>query len=403
MAKLHRDSGALVILLGCIIALGPLSTDMYLPSLPALMEIFAADAAAVQFTLSAFMVGFALTQLIYGPLSDRLGRKPVLLSGVAIYTLASLVCLLAPNIETLIAARFVQALGACSGVVLGRAIVRDLHERERAAQVMAMIAVVMAITPTLAPIAGGYLHHYFGWQANFIVMACFGVALWLLVALFLAESNTRRDPNATRPCPMLRNFASLLRNPAYCGYATCVAAGYGGLFSFISGSSFVLIDVYGLSETAYGYCFGSIALTYGCGAMIASRSAVRLGLLRLLGLGSVFCLLGGLGMAVLVLSTTALTDGASGHFLFVLGPMLIYMVGFAMIMPLAQAGALQPFPHMAGSAAALMGFIQMSAAALIGSAVGHALDGTARPLALAVAFCALLGLAGYLAVRRVKP
>ncbi len=403
MAKLHRDSGALVILLGCIIALGPLSTDMYLPSLPALTEIFAADAAAVQFTLSAFMIGFALTQLIYGPLSDRLGRKPVLLSGVAIYTLASLVCLLAPNIETLIAARFIQALGACSGVVIGRAIVRDLHERERAAQVMAMIAVVMAITPALAPIAGGYLHHYFGWQANFIAMACFGMALWLLVALFLAESNMRRDPNATRPGPMLRNFASLLRNPAYCGYAACVAAGYGGLFSFISGSSFVLIDVYGLPETAYGYCFGSIAFTYGCGAMIASRSAARLGLLRLLGLGSAFCLLGGLGMAALVLGTTALTDGASGHFLFVLGPMLIYMAGFAMIMPLAQAGALQPFPHMAGSAAALMGFIQMSAAALIGSAVGHALDGTARPLAFAVAFCALLGLAGYLVVRRVQP
>ncbi|MBX3455144.1 multidrug effflux MFS transporter [Ferrovibrio sp.] len=399
MAKLHRDSGALVVLLGCIIAIGPLSTDMYLASLPSLTTVFDTDAARVQLTLSAFMVGFALTQLIYGPLSDRLGRKPVLLGGVAIYTLASLACLLAFNIEMLIVARFIQALGACSGVVIGRAIVRDLHERERAAQVMAMIAMVMAITPALAPVAGGYLQQYFGWQANFVAMACCGLMLWLLVALLLAESNMRRDPAATRPGPMLRNFASLLRNRAYCGYALCVAAGYGGLFSFISGSSFVLIQVYGLSETAYGYSFGAIAFTYASGAMIASRMAPRLGMQRVIAIGSTICLVAGLSMAALVWGAPAFTGG-NGHWLLVEAPMLLYMVGFAMVLPIAQAGALQPFPHIAGSAAALMGFLQMSAAAVIGIIVGHALDGTALPLALAVAFCSLVILAGYLTVRR---
>lgn len=399
MAKLNRDSLALVVLLGCITALGPLSTDMYLASLPSLAQLYRTDAATVQLTLSAFLAGFAATQLVYGPLSDRFGRKPVLLVGVMIFVLASIGCALAPSIEALIGWRFVQALGACSGVVLGRAMVRDLFERERAARMMSMIAMALGLTPAVAPVLGGYLHAHLGWQANFVAMALIGLALWLSIVLLLAESNQRRDPAATRIGPMLHNFATLIRHQRFRGYVACIAFCYGGLFSFISGSSFVLMGVFGISETAFGYCFGLVVIGYIGGAMIGARFTVRLGVDRMLQLGVGCCALGGVLMAVLALTAHQL--GQSWHWFSLVGPMLIYTAGVGLTMPQAQAGGLQPFPQMAGSAASLMGFTQMTVAALVGIGVGHALNQTALPLAFAIAAMGLLTAASYwLIVRR---
>lgn len=383
MRPLPRDSTALVILLGCATALGPLSTDMYLPSLPALAAIYGTDAASVQLTLSAFLAGFAVTQLVYGPVSDRFGRRPALLFGIALFTLASIGCAFATSVEWLVGWRFVQALGACSGVVLGRAIARDLFEGAHAARALSMMAMVLGLTPAVAPILGGYLHAWFGWQANFFAMALVGSLLGACVLVFLAESNQRRNPTATHVRPMLRNFAGLARHPRYRGYVLCVAFSYGGMFSFISGSSFTLSRVFGVGETVFGYCFSLIVFGYLCGGFIGTRLTLRLGVDRMLGVGAACCALGGGGMALL--QSWAWSNGLDWHWFSLIGPMMVFTMGLGLTMPQGQAGALQPFPHMAGSAASLMGFVQMTVGAVAGIFVGHALNETALPLSWTVA------------------
>lgn len=401
MRKLRAESLAMVVLLGCTTALGPLSTDMYLASLPALTQLMQTDAARVQLTLSVFLAGFALTQLCYGPLSDRYGRRPLLLGGIGLFVLASLACAMAESIEALIFWRLVQAMGACAGVVLGRAVVRDLFERERAARMMSMIAMALGVTPAVAPVLGGYLHHFLGWQSNFIAMAFIGLALWLAILLLLGESNRRLDPAATRPLPMLRNFARLLGNRSYRGYVACVACCYGGLFAFISGSSFVLVQVFGVTETLFGYCFGMIVVGYISGAMLGARLTMRLGTDRMLRWGVGICATAGAVMLLLALMGQG--AGVRAHWLTLVGPMILYMVGLGLTLPQAQAGGLQPFPEMAGAAAALMGFTQMTSAAGVGIFVGHSLSETSLPLAGTIAAMGILTAASYwLIVRRAR-
>jgi DHA1 family bicyclomycin/chloramphenicol resistance-like MFS transporter len=398
LRPLARDSTALVFLLGCAIALGPLSTDMYLPSLPVLIGLFGSDTATVQLTLSVFLTGFALMQLVYGPVSDRFGRRRVLLAGVALYTLASVGCAFAASIEWLILWRFVQAFGACAGVVLGRAIARDLFEGAAAARALSMMAMVLGLTPAIAPILGGYLHAWFGWQSNFLAMAAAGLLFGLCVLLLLPESNQRRNPLATRPGPMLRNFAMLARHAGFRGYVACVAFSYGGMFAFISGSSFTLRAVFGVDETMFGYCFMLIVVGYICGGFIGTRLTYRFGVDGMLLLGAGLCALGGLSMALL--QGLAWLMGGGWHWFSLIGPMMLFTMGVGLTMPQGQAGGLQPFAHMAGAAASLMGFVQMSVAAVTGIAVGHALNDTALPLSIAIAAMGVATLLSYLLIVR---
>lgn len=367
----------LIVLLAALVALGPLSTDMYLPALPTLTTVFGSGVDQVQLTLSVFLVGFALAQLVYGPLSDRYGRKPLLLAGLVLFALASLGCAAAGSIETLIVLRLLQALGGCGGPVLGRAVIRDLYDREKAARMLSYIGTAMALAPAIAPILGGYLLTALGWQAIFVVLALYGFIGAGTVQLTLGETNTRRDPHALQPRRIVGNYSLLLRDRRYLGYALSCSFVYAGLFAFISGSSFVIIDYYGFPAQQFGYLFALVVVGYMSGTLISGRFGSRLGHDRLLLIGAGLCTAAGVAMVLLsVLFMQVAT---------VIGPMVFYMLGVGMVMPQAMAGAIGPFPQMAGVASALLGFLQMSIAAVCGILVGHLHDGTALTMTLAIA------------------
>jgi DHA1 family bicyclomycin/chloramphenicol resistance-like MFS transporter len=390
--------GTSAILIGAV-ALGPISTDLYLPSLPAIGRDLRAAVAATQLTLSVFLASFALAQIPVGPLSDRFGRRPVLLAGLCVYVIASIACAVAPTIETLIAARAFQAIGACAGVVLGRAIVRDIYGRDGAARMLAYIGTAMALAPLIGPVLGGIVESNFGWRWNFAILLSFGLAALLLTWTGLGETNTQPDRAALDPRRMTANFRALLGDRAYLGFALTVAFSYAGLFSFISGSSFVLIDGLGVPSKSFGFFFAAIVAGYMTGTQIAGRFTMRLGIGRMVWIGGATSLVGGLAM---VTSAGRASPGFWAPFAIV-GPMVIYMIGTGIVMPNAQAGGLGPFPRMAGAASALMGFLQMAVAALFGIAFGQLHDGTPLPMAGLVAAAACCSLASFVTLARARP
>ncbi len=377
------NSLAVTILLTALVALGPISTDLYLPSLPGMARAFGGDVDQVQLTLSLFLAGFAVGQLVYGPLSDRFGRRPVLLAGVALFVIATAVCALAPSLPMLIASRFVQALGACAGPVIGRAVVRDVYGREGAARVLAYMSAAIALAPAIGPIIGGFLEIWFGWRANFVALLVFGIAGLAGAYAILPETNRDPDPRAAMPVAILSTFGMLLRNRAFLGYMLCYTAGYGTLFAFISGSSFVFIEAVGLAPEQFGFCFAFMVVGYIAGAVLSGRLIRKQGLDRLIAAGGIIAAAAGAALAGIGWSGMAL-EGLEGAMLLLV-PAAIVAFGIGLVMANAMVGAISPFPRAAGSAAALVGFVQMSGAALLGLAVGYFYDGTPRAMTGAMA------------------
>jgi DHA1 family bicyclomycin/chloramphenicol resistance-like MFS transporter len=392
---LKPDTLAMTAVLALLTALGPLSTDMYLPSLPAIAADLGATTAGVQLTLSTFLLGFAVGQFLYGPVSDRVGRRPVLLFGLALFTLASLACALAPSIETLVAARFVQALGASGPIVLGRAMVRDLYEGPRAGRELSRMGSIMGVVPALAPILGGVLHEGFGWRANFAAAMVFSVGLGLVILTLMPETIRARSREPLSFLAILRGFRDLLRHRAYRVYVSFSALAYGGLFAFISGSSFVLQGVYGLAEIPYALSFGFVVLGFIGGTFAAQRLAGRIGLDGTIGLG-VAALAGG-GLLMLALVAAGVPSS-----LAVSLPMALYALGVGLTMPQSMAAAMGPFPDRAGAASSLLGICQMSFAALVGIGLGQFLGGSALPLPLAIAAAGILAFALFHATKRTR-
>jgi MFS transporter, DHA1 family, multidrug resistance protein len=393
---LRPESFAASALLTGLVAFGPLSTDMYLPSLPTMMRDLNADVGQVQLTLSVFLVGFALGQLLYGPLSDRFGRRHVLMGGIAIYVAASVACVLAPTIGSLITARFFQALGACAGPVLARAVVRDVHGREGAARILAYMGTAMALAPMFMPTVGGYLVMGFGWQAIFIFLTVYSATLLTLVASQLKETNAWKNPRAVDPGTLIGNYLGLFASRVYVGYILTHAFVYCGLFAFISGSSFVFIEFLGLAPNLYGICFGTVIAGYMAGTVIAGRLTLKVGIDRMCLAGGFLSLVSGSVLAGLAWSGVATVAA-------VMIPMFAFMISMGVIMPNAMAGAIGPFPKMAGAASALMGFVQMTLAAGIGLAVGQLDDGTQIPMTTAVAvmgWCAFLSFVFLIGLRK---
>lgn len=376
-----------------MVALQPLSTDLYLSSLPAIGRDLNASVAEVQLTLSLFLAGFALAQLVVGPLSDRLGRRPVLLGGIAIYFVAAIACALAPDIVTLTVMRFIQAVGACCGVVLGRAIVRDIYGPDRSARMLAVISSVMSIAPAIGPVIGSQVQVLLGWRWNFGLLTLVGGVALMAVWHLMGETHHQREGYAFTPTRILRAYREVLSAPAFRGYAMAVACSYSGLFAFISGSSFVLIQVLEVDTAFFGYCFLSVPAGYFIGTQIAARLTLRLGIPRMVAMGAWINLGAGLVMAACAWSGLA-QPGALGIAVIV-APMVLYMVGMGIVLPNGIAGALVPFPWMAGTASALTGFLQVGTAALVGFAVGYTFDGTAIPMTSAIALMGLATLLSY--------
>lgn len=384
----------LLLITGCLM-LQPLSTDLYLASLPHLTGYFDASPAAVQQTLSLFVIGFGSAQLVSGPLSDRYGRRPVLLGGLGVYIGASIACGLAPTLPVLVAARFVQAVGCCTAVVVARAIIRDAYPAAEGARMIAKASSLLSLAPLLGPIAGGYLQVAFGWRAAFAVITAFGALLAIASSRWLHETNADKNPAAMRLRPLLRTYGRILTSPAFWAYALPGALSYAAIFVFISGSSFVLIQVLGVPTEYYGYCFAFGVAGYLGGTLLCRRLLGRIGLERSLTIGTTLGGLAGLGFLAAVL-------GGAHHWSVVLAAQFLAMAAHGINFPCAQAGAINPFPRQAGAAAGLLGFFTMVAALLAGTWVGISHDGTLRPLATISATLGVLLFAGAALLRRQR-
>jgi len=390
---------ALTALLAALSAIGPLTTDMYLPSLPDIARQLDASTAQVQLTISAYLIGFAVGQIFYGPVSDRQGRKPVLIAAIALYCVASLACALSTSIEMLIVARAFQALGGSGGIVLARAVVRDIYSGARAGRELSLIGSVMALAPVLAPIAGGLVQTGFGWRATFLTLVIVGLLGAAIVLLLLPETLSARAAEPVSMRSIFRSYRLVARNPSYLAYLGIASASYAGLFAWISGAAFVLQNLYGLTPFDFGIAFALGSIGYMTGSALAARLVVKVGLDRMLGIGGCACATGGLGMVV------AVALGLTSSLSLVL-PVAVYLAGLGMVLPQSIAGAMTPFPERAGAASSLFGFVQQSAAALCGAAVGWFLGQNAWSLVIGVAAmgCATLGLwLATLGIRRAAP
>lgn len=390
---LRPNTLALTALLAALTALGPLSTDLYLPSLPDIGRFFGVSPAWVQLTLSAYLIGFAAGQLVYGPISDRHGRRPALFAAVAIFCVASLICTFAPSIESLIAARALQSFGAAGAIVLARAVVRDLYAGARAGKELSVMGAIMALAPIAGPIVGGLLHTAFGWRATFAALLLAGLALGLLAVRKLPETLKFPAPEPVSLRSMLAVYRSLLARREFLVYAGIVTACYSGLFSWLSSASFILQDIYGLSPLGFAINFLPSAVGYLVGTSIASRIVSQIGIPRTIGLGAAALLSGGVSM-IIALSV------AGASVLAVALPAALYIVGLGLTFPQAMAGGLTPFPERAGAASSLLGFIPQFFAATAGATVVASLDGTAWPLAIALTVMGALTLLFWVMARR---
>ena len=363
-------------LLTAIVGVGALSIDMFLPSLPTIAAVFETDAGTAQLTVTLFLGGLAVSQLVWGPLSDRLGRRRVLLAGLAVYALAGTACAFVPGIRALIAARIVQALGAGSGPVIARAVVRDLYEPARAARILAAMGTAQALTPILAPVIGGWVHALAGWHAVFLVQGAFGLAFLLTAWRVVPETNVYAGTRSSEP--VVQRLAMLLGHPRYLAYVAVAALMFGGQFAFITGSSFALIGLLGVSPTTYGLCFAAVATGLMAGNFVSVKIGGRFGIDAMLRAGTTIGAVAGLIMAGLAWAGIA-------SVVSVIAPMFGFAFGLGFVLPNAAAGAIGPFPRMAGLASAVLGFVQLTGSALYAVAVSRFDDGTLRPMSTAVA------------------
>ncbi|WP_149263637.1 multidrug effflux MFS transporter [Actinomadura sp. K4S16] len=382
----------LVLVLGALTALAPLSIDMYLPALPRMSADLSTGAVQTQLTLTACVVGLALGQAVAGPLSDALGRRRPLLAGLVLYAAASLLCAAAPTVETLIALRLVQGAAGAAGIVIARAVVRDLYDGVAAARFFSVLMLVNGLAPILAPVLGGQLLRIVPWPGVFAVLAAIGVALFLGSLLGLAETLPagRRETGGLRAAAAAGK--ALARDRAFAGYALTIGLSFGALFTYISGSPFVLQDIYGMSPQGFSIAFGANSLGIVAAGQAGALLAGRVALVRLLAAGLAVVAAGGAVLMAAVLAGWGLAGVLPGLFLVAAGQGLILPNATA----LALAG--RP-PRVAGTASALLGVTQFALGGAAAPLAGVAGPGTAVPMAVTIAALAVLAPAAAVASR----
>ncbi len=352
-----------VSLLGALlVAIGPLSMALFTPAMTEIVRAFGTTEAAVKMTLSLYFAGFALAQLVCGPLSDGFGRKPVAMAFMAIYLVASALALFAPTIEFLIAARFLQGVGAAVGVAISRAVVRDLFTNERSARIMNLIGMILGIGPAFAPTLGGVTMELFGWHAIFALMLVFGIAIVVVIHFALVET-VARDMSRVRPGAVVRSYSQLLRSGYFMSSGLALGGAIGAFYTLAVVLPVILMGRLGLSPTQFGLGMLLQSGAFFSGSLVVRRAMGIYGAYRIMPAGLAFIAAGSIALAVLL-------RVMEPSFINVMGPVALYAFGAAFIMPAMSTASLAPFPHIAGAAAALGGFLQMG-----GGLVGGLLAG----------------------------
>jgi DHA1 family bicyclomycin/chloramphenicol resistance-like MFS transporter len=388
------STGLVVLVLSLLLGIQPVTTDLYLPALPALTEGFGAGMAQAQLTLSALLLAFGASQLFWGPLSDRYGRRPILLWGLSAYTLAAVGAAFAPSMDLLIVWRTLQGAAMGAAVMCARAIVRDLYSPLEGARAMSRGLTGLGIIACAGPLLGGLLSDLFGWRIALLAPALFGAASLAVIALCMQETAPAADPLALQPARMARNWWTILRNPTFLTFSALSATSYGGLFTFLASSSFVFIKVLGLSKTQYGLAMFSIAFVYVISTFLCRRLLPRFGVRRTVAIAGAITLSGGTLMAALAYS------GVTHVLAFVL-PFHLFMMAHGVHQPCSQSGAVGPFPQAAGTASAINGFLMMVLAFGMSAWLGSHLDGTVFPMVNGIWFwCLLIALTAWFPVRK---
>jgi DHA1 family bicyclomycin/chloramphenicol resistance-like MFS transporter len=382
-----------IVILGALSAFAPLAIDMYLPALPALQLGFGATPAQVQMTLATFFFGFAVGQAFYGPIADRHGRKLPLYVGLTLFTLASAACAFAPSIGAMIGLRLVQALGACAGVVIARAMVRDLFTPEDGARVFSMLMVVQGLAPILAPLIGGYVLAWFGWPTIFWVLAALGAASLAACVFRLPETRVANPSRSLALGEVLRVYARLLVHRGYAGNVLAGAFSISGMFAYIAGAPFVFIEWFKLPAQHFGWLFAANSLGILAVSQINGLLLPRLGTVRLLRIGA---LIQACGAGALVAAAATGFGGIAG----IIAPLFVYVACIGVVYPNSVALAMGPHPENAGAASALLGTLQYTLATVCALAVGglHAVQ--PLPMALIMVAC---GAGGVLVHRVLVP
>ncbi|HZS79120.1 MAG TPA: Bcr/CflA family multidrug efflux MFS transporter [Ktedonobacteraceae bacterium] len=382
----------LVLILGSLSAFGPLSIDMYLPSLPALSRDLNASASAAQLTLSACLLGLAFGQVIAGPLSDTLGRRRPLLIGLIAYTVASLLCVVAPSVYILIALRLVQGMAGAAGIVIARAIVRDMFSGVDVARFFSILMLVSGIAPIAAPLVGGLLLRFTSWRGVFVVLAVLVTLMLLAVITGLRETLPVERRQSGKLHYTLATFRRLLLDRLFVGYALSCGLAFAAMFAYISGSPFVIQDIYGLSPQMFSLIFGINALGIGTAGQISGRLVGRVSSKKLLAGGLIAVAIGGTALLLVVIMHVGLIG--------ILPSLFVVVASMGIISPNATALALADYPHIAGSASALLGVLQFSVGAAVAPLVGIAGTETALPMALVIAILDVSALMTYLLLDR---